>query len=79
MSQTEAKPVATSSQSLFWFLKKLTEQIFISSLVTYLGLLLLDKIFENFVSNYFDLSILLVVTLISGLLTSLLRDDLKNH
>lgn len=47
---------------------KFINDIFVISFITYVIYLGLELLFEGLISNYFDLNILLVVVLITGLL-----------
>jgi len=58
-------------------IKNIIYDIFVISFLTYVVYLALEFIFEGFVSNYFDLNILLVLVIVSGFLV-LFWDTEKN-
>ncbi|MFH1890581.1 MAG: hypothetical protein ABIJ91_03395 [Candidatus Kuenenbacteria bacterium] len=59
-------------------LKKLTEDIFYISLITYIVYFVLELLKEGFISNYFDLNLFLIWTVVFGVLYSILRSKEKS-
>ncbi len=62
-------------EDLIIFIKKIINEIFSLSLVFYLILFLLEEIKSNFVSNYLNINIFLILTIISGILAVLTKSD----
>ena len=58
---------------MFKILPKLINDIFIISSLTFIVYLGLELLFEGLISNYFDLHILLVVVLVLGIVSVVLR------
>ena len=56
-----------------FFIKKIIPDIFYISLVTYLTYFVLELIKTGLISNYFDLNLLLLWTIIFGILTVILK------
>ena len=56
-----------------FFIKKIIPDIFYISLVTYLVYFVLELIKTGLISNYFDLNLLLLWTIIFGILTVILK------
>lgn len=51
----------------------IVSDLFAISLVGYLLFLWLDRAYSQYISNYFSLNIILVIVLLSGIVTAVLR------
>jgi hypothetical protein len=54
-------------------IKRLIEEIFYISLITFLVFFVLELLKEGLISNYFDLNLFLIWTIIFGILTIILK------
>jgi hypothetical protein len=54
-------------------MKKTIDKIFIGSLIFFLVFFALELVKEGFVSNYFDLNIVLLIVVIFGIISLILR------
>lgn len=59
------------------FISRLLEVIFRISLVTYFVFLLVEEIFEGFISNYLSLNVFLIITVLTGFLSILIEEIYK--
>lgn len=57
------------------FLKRITQDVFVVSLLTYLSFYLIESLIPNFISSQFSLNILLAVSVVSGIAVVLLGPD----
>ena len=71
------KLALTRRNNFLWFVRELLKEIFKVSLITYLLFYLIDEIKTGFISNYFDLNILLAATIASGVLVFLIHGEGK--
>lgn len=55
-------------ENIFWLFKKIVNEIFTMALITYLLFYLIEDFNNGFIINYFNLNILLIITIISGIL-----------
>lgn len=62
-------------EDLWWFLRESVNEIFKISLISYLLFYLIDDFKNGFISNYFNLNILLITVIITGVLTVLLKSE----
>ncbi|MCH7493026.1 hypothetical protein IID19_05600 [Patescibacteria group bacterium] len=60
---------------LWEFSKEIINDIFKVSLITYLAFLIIEDLKTGFISYFFDLKVLLVITIVSGILTILLGHE----
>ncbi len=60
------------------FLAKLINDLFAIQFVVFVAYFGFEFLFEGIVSNYFDLNILLVVTIVFGVVSAILDHDLNN-
>lgn len=58
-------------EDILFIIAELNQQIFEISLLSYLLFYLLDDLFNSLISNYFNLNILLIVVIISGILLNI--------
>lgn len=62
-------------EQIWEFIKDSIKDIFNVSLLTYLFFFLIDDFINGFVSNFLDLKIILVITIVSGVLTILFESE----
>jgi len=60
------------------FLEMLIKDIFYISFVSYLFFVALDLLIPGFVSNFFNLNIILIISAVSGIIT-LINHNQKSH
>lgn len=65
----------TEKRSAFWFLAELAGEIFQVSLIAYLVFYLIEDLKAGFITDYFNLNILLILTILSGVLTVLFKKE----
>lgn len=61
-------------EDFWWLTKEVVREVFQVSLIAYLVFYLIEDFKVGFITNYFNLNILLILTIISGIITVLLEE-----
>lgn len=62
-------------EAIWWLTKEIISEIFKVSLISYLIFYLVESFKAGFIADYFDLNILLIITILSGVFTVLFKKE----
>lgn len=62
-------------EAIWWLTKEIISEIFKVSLISYLLFYLIESFKSGFITDYFDLNILLIITILGGVFTVLFKKE----
>lgn len=64
-------------EAILWLIKEIISEIFKISLITYLIFYLIDSFKTGFITDYFNLNLLLIITILSGIFTVIFKKEVE--
>lgn len=65
----------SKKEAIWWLTKEIISEIFKVSLISYLIFYLIESFKAGFIADYFNLNILLIITILSGVFTVLFKKE----